>query len=371
MEQRLWSSTHTFLALILSLPIAIACSSTTEDSERGGGTPSGSPLAQQMAAIGQLGDNFVGQNQEAYEGLAHAAEYVATAFETPGATAALRAKAQDGCLPSEYLGTTWEFDSVSSRYMATNFPGGPSNGVRFLIYETSGGSVDVSCTGSLLSTVAVTVSVNVDGTEVLNLQASDAYFGFGTFGASLRGVLRNSDATEEIPFGVLGTGWINVDEQYGDNLSLDFDLGSETYATIMHNLYEDPSFGVSQEAHINVYRQQNFIQLFNYYADLMSMEGIDMSGGGIFYAEEPVGDGYNHFVNCFNGTMDDMMVSAADPSCASSYFEIDPTPLPAGDINAIQNATNALLGMFNAVGGVARVGARVGIAIAASQEQQF
>ena len=372
MEQRLWSPPRSYLALALALPVAIACGGSTGSTGGDGAQPQ-SPLGQQMAQIGDLGDEFLKQNQEAYDGLAHLAEHVATAFETPGASPALRTKggAQQGCLPSELTGTTMAFDSPSSRYVPTSFPGAPTDGVRFLIYDgtpTDVGSVDVSCTG-LFPNVNVTVIVTVDSVVVLNLLVSNAFFAPDSFSATLSGFLSNSDGSNRIEFGQLG-GFISLNP-FDNTKSLDFNIGDGTFAMISHSMQPDMGSGTFASASLNVYREMSFMRLFDYWADLQSMDDGILSGGGLFTADPPLGDGYNLFVNCFRGTIDNMVVSAAGPSCASEYFEIDPTPLPPGDIAAIQDAADALFGMFNVVAGVAEVGGNVGIAIADSQLGQF
>jgi len=368
MRKRLSSASFAYLTSILALSAAIACGGDGD----GTSTPD-SPLGQQMAEIGDLGDEFVGQNAGEYEGVAYAAQYVATAFETSGA-AALSRKGGGGatCFGQDLAGTTFDFDAPSGKYVSTQIPGGPPGGVRFLIYrpqtDTEIGSVDVTCTG-IFPSVNVNVIVTANGVDILNLLASNAYFAPNSFGATVSGLLRNADGTDEVAFGSLGTGWISIDE-FSRTRSLDFEVGQETYATIMHNVSPDTGFGGYESANINVYRQQSdFIRLFDYRADLQSVDGGNLSGGGLFYAEPPAGDGFLYFVNCFDGTLDAMTVAGANASCASDYFELDPTPLPAGDIAAIQDATDALLSMFNVVSGVAEVGGTVGMAIAANQQQ--
>lgn len=372
MEQRLWSPPPMYLALALALPVAIACGDSG-DSGDGGGQP-GSPVGQQMAQIGDLGDEFVKQNEEAYAGLEHAAQYVATAFDSGGALPTTLAKGggQQGCLPAEYNGMTLEFDAPSSRYVPTEFPGAPADGVRFLIYETNNGTptendigtVDVSCTG-IFPSVNVSVIVTVDNVVIMNLLASNAFFAPGSFGAALSGFIGNASGTNQIQFGQFGS-FVSLGE-FDNSQNLDFNIGDGTVAFISHSSQPNSGFGGYESAFINVYREMNFVQLFSYSAELDNMGEGDMVGGASFYME----DGYNLFVNCFNGTVDDMVVSAADPSCAPDYFELDPTPLPAADIAAIQAASDALFGMFNAVSGVAQVGGRIGIAIAEGQVQQF
>jgi hypothetical protein len=369
MEPRLWSPPRTYIMLALALPVAIACGSSGD-----GGDQPKSPVGQQMGQIGDLGDEFVKQNAQAYAGLEHAAQYVATAFAGSGASPSVVDKGggEQGCLPAEYTGATLAFDSPSSSYVATTFPGAPSNGVRFLIYETNNGTatendigtVDVSCTG-IFPSVNVTVIVTVDDVVLLNLLASNAFFAPGSFGAGLSGFISNANGSNQIQFGQLG-GFISVTE-FDSSQTLDFDIGGGVFAFISHSKQLDAGFGGYESGFVNVYREMGFTRLFDYNANLDNMGEGDMVGGGLFYAE----DGFNFFVNCFKGTIDNMVVSAAGPSCAPEYFDIDPTPLPPGDIAAIQSASDALFGMFNAVAGVAEVGGQVGIAIAESQAQQF
>ena len=372
MEQRLWSPARTYLTLTLALPIAIACGSSGNGGGGGGAQPQ-SPVGQQMGQIGDLGDGFVTQNAQAYAGLEHAAQFVATAFAGPGASPAVVDKGgEQGCIPAEYTGTTLAFDAPSSSYVPTTFPGAPSNGVRFLIYETNNGTptendigtVDATCTGTFPD-VNVTVIVTVDNVVLLNLLASNAFFAPGSFGAGLSGFISNANGSSQIQFGQLG-GFISVSE-FDNTLTLDFNIGDGVFAFISHSKQADGEFGGYESGFVNVYREMGFTRLFDYNADLDNMGQGDMVGGGLFYAEE----GNNLFVNCFNGTIDNMVVSAADPSCAPEYFEIDPTPLPPGDIAAIQAASDALFGMFSAVRGVAEVGGQIGIAIAEGQLQEF
>lgn len=378
MERPSLHSTHTFLALTFALPIALACSSSGGD--EGGGDAPKSPLGQQMSQIAALGDAFVGQNEKTYDGVAYAAQYVATAFGSGGAPAALTAKGGGAasCFPGELLGVTYELDFETRSYVPSSLQGAPGDATRFMLYEvvggnassTSVGSVDVKCTG-LFPNVNVQVIVNSDGVEVLDLLASNAYFGPGSYGATLTGTLRNADGSEEIPIGAsyYGGGFINMDE-FSSGASLSFELQQGVFAYVDHSISVDMGFGGSSYATLSVFQERDFVRAFDFNSMLIGTDG-PLTGPGIFRAEEPLGDGYNYFVNCFEGSIDQMLVTAADSSCLNEYYELDPTPIPGPDLDAIQEGADAVLGMYNAVIAVAEVGGAIGMSIAASQFEQF
>jgi hypothetical protein len=326
-----------------------------------------------MAEIGDLGDEFIGQNQAVYEGLDVVAEHAATAFETSGVSGALRSKGagQSGCFPAALVGTTFAFEAPTGTYVSTQIPGGPPDGVRFLIYEVNGGAptendigtVDVTCTGALPS-VNVNVIVTSDEVVLLNLLASNAYFAADSFNATqLSGFLSNADGTDQVPF---SNGTIGIYTS-GLNEFLEFEVGENTYAQITHSALMDTGSGATETAFVNVFRNSSsFDRLFDYSANLAGMPG-NLSGGGTFYAAPPVGDYSIAFVNCFEGSLEEMTVSAADPACLLDQEGYEPFPLSEGDLNAIQDAADALFSMFNAVMGVASTGGEIGMAIAASQ----
>jgi hypothetical protein len=96
----------------------------------------------------------------------------------------------------------------------------------------------------------------------------------------------------------------------------------------------------------------------------------DVSGGSIFCARPPLADGFNYFVNCFDGSIADMVVSQAQEACNYGFFGSPPTQVSGGVLNDIQAGTNALLGMHNTVISVAEAGAEVALQLAAAQQQQ-
>ena len=94
-----------------------------------------------------------------------------------------------------------------------------------------------------------------------------------------------------------------------------------------------------------------------------------VSGGSIFCARPPLADGYNYFVNCFDGSIDDMVVSQAQESC-NTIFGGGPTTVSGAVLEDIQEGTNALLGMHKTVISVANAGAQVALQLAAAAQQQ-
>jgi len=81
-------------------------------------------------------------------------------------------------------------------------------------------------------------------------------------------------------------------------------------------------------------------------------------------------DGFNYFVNCFDGSIADMVVSQAQEACNYGFFGSPPTQVSGGVLSDIQAGTNALLGMHNTVIAVAEAGAEVAMQLAAAQQQQ-
>lgn len=95
----------------------------------------------------------------------------------------------------------------------------------------------------------------------------------------------------------------------------------------------------------------------------------DVSGGSIFCARPPLFDGFNYFVNCFDGSISNMVVSQAQETCNFGFFADPPTQVSQGLLNQIQDGTNALLGMHNTVISVAEAGAEVALQLAAAAQQ--
>jgi hypothetical protein len=109
---------------------------------------------------------------------------------------------------------------------------------------------------------------------LLNLLASNAYFGVDTFTATLSGFLSNADGTDQIPFGLSG-GSINMT---AFNLAefLDFEVGENTYAQITHSMQADTGSGATEAAFVNVFRNSStgsFERLFDYTASLAGTPG--------------------------------------------------------------------------------------------------
>lgn len=344
-----------------------------------------------MALLGNLGDEFVGQNQGAYDGVAHAAGLVATAFSGAAASTASTLKGgADNCLPEGFVGVTHELDAQTNTFSSTDIPGAPQDAARFNIYETNNGTstgtvlgtLDVRCSG-VPPAINIGVAVTVDGVVLLDILASNLSFGPGFFSGSVSGFLSTADGSDQISFGnpsnAFGGAFVSVSEdEFSSSVSrnIDFDIGDGILAQIEHNASSGEGFPPSEYGAIHVV-DQNFsfdveavCQSFDFRVDLQNM-GSGLQGPGIFCAPPPIADGYNYHVACFDGSFDDLNVSAADTACATNYFSGDATQVGQPVLDQIQRATDGLLGMSNAVFGGVQAGGEFAMALAESMQQQF
>ena len=268
---------------------------------------------------------------------------------------------------------------VQSETFTPTDPRGPSDAVQFVLLsdpQTEVGYANLTCQGVLpAGPVNLNVTVNLaDGTQVMNLSASNARLTLpSSFSATLGGTLSSSTG-ETIQFGAFGFeggSSISVDEFFSSSSTaflLD-DLGttlsvsqqvSEGFESIMFNVEGTPIFEPDSSC----------FNTFAYNGSAMGTPG-SVSGGGYFCAEPPLGDGFAYFINCFDGSIDDLVVSVATMECMEGIFEGDPTNI-GGALGQVQDGTDAGTGMHNTVIGVATgVGeAALKIAEALAQQQQ-
>ncbi|MDH3729201.1 MAG: hypothetical protein OER77_16845, partial [Myxococcales bacterium] len=255
-----------------------------------------------------------------------------------------------------------------------------ASAVQFVLLSGPGteeGYVNVTCAGLLPSPV-VTISVNTTGNvEVLSLTASVTnIFPPSSLNASLAGVLRNT-AGDEVPFGAFGFeggSSIGLDD-FSRFASTAFLVSDTVTASVQQSVTTDPSFA-SENIGIIVQDAPNFDPMgicpsnFLYNGSMMGDPG-NVSGGAFFCAAPPLGDDFNRFVNCFDGSIADMVVSVAEERCMANIFEGDPTILSPAGLAQIQEGSDALLSMHNTVIAVAEAGAEVALQLAAAQQQQF
>ena len=97
----------------------------------------------------------------------------------------------------------------------------------------------------------------------------------------------------------------------------------------------------------------------------------DVSGGAFFCAAPPLADGFGYFVNCYDGSIDNLVVSAAMVSCMEGIFEGDPTQVGGAVLQDIQDGTDAILSMHNTIISVAEAGGQVALELAQAAQQQF
>ncbi|NNE17193.1 MAG: hypothetical protein HKN10_01830 [Myxococcales bacterium] len=363
--------------LVAALSIAVACSSG--DDEGGGGE--GSAVGQQMSELGDLGAQFIEANQATYDTLAQSSELIGAAF-AGGVSAPSTALKQAGCLPVELAGQTLLVDVQSNTFTPTD-PRGPSDAVQFVLLsdpQTEVGYVNLTCSGVLPSAITVNITVNTtDGTEVLALTASNISVSPpSSFSASLTGTLSSSggDSVQFGSFGFEGGSSVFVDE-FNRFTSSAFLVGDGITASVSQDATSDPSFA-SENIRLNVQGAPNFDpesicpSSFFYSGSMMGTPG-DVSGGAFFCAPPPLADGFNYFVNCFDGSIEDMVVSAATAACIdmAGIFEGEPTQVGGAVLQDIRDGTNALLGMHNTVIAVAEAGGEVALKLAEAAQQQF
>jgi hypothetical protein len=242
------------------------------------------------------------------------------------------------------------------------------------------GYVNLTCAGVLPSAITVNISVNtMNEVEVLNLTASNlSVFPPTSFSAFLAGTLRSSSGEEEVSFGAFGfegNSSLYLDE-FSRSASTAYQVGPTVTAFVSQNVTTDPSF-MSEDIFMVVaggppaFDFEEFVcpNDLRFEGHMMGTPG-DVSGGSIFCARPPLADGFNYFVNCFDGSIADMVVSQAQEACNYGFFGSPPTQVSGGVLSDIQAGTNALLGMHNTVISVAEVGAEVALQLAAAQQQQ-
>lgn len=360
-----------------AVTLAFACASEDEPGDGGGLDQA---LGGQMSELGELGTQFIEANRTTYDTLGQATELIGDAFEAGLPVPSVVPK-QSECLPPELEGQTLLVDVQTGVFTPTD-PRGPSDAVQFVLLsdpQTEEGYVNITCTGALSSLTGVTISVNTTaGVEVLSLTATNISVFPPSFSAILSGTLRSSSGEDEVPFGTFGF-------EGGSSLFLDelstfastaYQVAPTVTAFVEQTVTTDPSFA-SENIRMLVAGPPAFgFDEFVCQNDLR-FEGFtmgtpgDVSGGSIFCARPPLADGFNYFVNCFDGSISDMVVSQAQEACNFGFFGDPPTQISQGLLNQIQTGTNALLGMHNTVIAVAEAGAEVALALAAAAQQQF
>jgi len=359
-ESRLW-------VVAGALLIVAACSSDDE----GSGGPAGA-VGAPMNDIGELGNELVEENRETYDTLDQAAELIGQAFAGGVPTASIVTK-QAGCIPAELAGQTLLVDVQSDTFTPTD-PRGPSDAVQFVLLsdpQTEVGYANLTCQGSLPSAINVNITVNLtDDTEVLDLTASNvSVFPPSSFGAQLSGTLSSRDG-ESVPFGAFGfEGGSSVFlDEFSSSASTAFLIDDNAIASVKQDVFLDPSFP-SEDITILLEDGRDFESFncpaaFNYRAQ-MSGTPSSVTGGGVFCARPPVGDDFAYHVNCTDGSIDNLVVSAATLACQQNAgFEGEATQLPGSVLDQIQDGTDAIVGMHNTVISVARAGAEVALQLA-------
>ena len=368
LDSRLW-------VVIGALAIAAACSSSSDDGGESRG-PAGS-VGVPMSELGDLGSEFIEENQATYDTIEEASDLIGAAFAggIPAASAALK---QAGCLPAELAGQTLLVDVQSETFTPT-VPRGPAEAVQIVLLsdpQTEVGYANITCQGVFPSSISVNVTVNLnDGTEVLNLTASNIFVSPpATFQAMLSGTLSSSSGNT-VDFGAVGFegGSALFTDEFSTSASTAFLIDAITVADVNQNVFIDPSFA-SEDISILLEQGRDFDFNFNcesavdYEARMFGTPG-NVSGGGIFCARPPIGDDFRYHVNCTEGSIDDLVVSRATLECQENAgFFGDATQLPDSVLQEIQDGTDALIGMHRAVIGVARAGAAVALQLAASQQ---
>lgn len=368
----------TVLGSILVLPLAIACSSSDGDAEpgtggRNGGPPAQTPVGQELEALAQVADQVIGSNEEAYEGLAFATEALESVFGAQLPTASL--KQNGGCIPPELQDSTFEYDPPSQTYGSMQVPGAPPGGLRIFIYDVSSGSpdvtsnigyLDVTCSGALPNFNMI-ATLNVNSVDVLSVSANVNIFDSSSYQVTVSGFLADSTATQRIDFDPVQSGgsFSGFETSFTSNFGVEFLVGARTYAVLTRFLSVDtlePSFN-QEDLLINVRKEGDSefsIYDFEFMALVGATGGGTLSGPGTFFLlPELGGGGGSDAVACFEGTFENMNVSAATESCALGYEII---PLPPEDIAAIERAYQGLQGMYSGVEGVTTTAARIALA---------
>ena len=354
--------------VIGALVTLAGCSSSDE----GGGGPAAA-VATPMSEISAVGDELIEENAETYDTLGQASDLIGQAFAS-GAPSSSVASKQAGCIPPELSGQTLLVDVQSDTFTPAD-PRGPSDAVQFVLLsdpQTEVGYANVTCQGTPPSAISVNVSVNLnDGTEVLNLTASNIFLQPPSgVSAQLAGTLSSRDG-DAVPFGMFG---FNGQSAYSVDQSSSFAstaflIDETAVATVDQEFFDDPSFP-SETITLAVEDGRDFDATFNCpaafnYEARMSGTPGNVDGGGIFCARPPVGDDFAYHVNCVGGSIDNLVVRAATLECQeNAFFEGEATQVGGGTLQQIQDGTDALVGMHNTVISVARAGGEVALQLA-------
>jgi hypothetical protein len=382
------------LGLVLALPLAVACGSDSQagDGGNGGGNgraPAQTPLGQELEGIAELGDEIIGQNAEAYEGLDFAADALESLFGAQAASAALSSKqvGGPGCIPPQLQNATFVYDPPSQTYTSMQIPGGPEGGVRVLIYDVSGGApntdnnignLDITCSGTF-PTFNVTANLNVNDDVVLNINGNLNIFDVSSYQVTVGGFLRTADGSQQINFGEESSGgsFSSFDTSSNSSFGVDFIVGEGVHGVLTRFLSVDPSFS-DENVLIKVFKEgvtpdpfgTVLFEDFAFDASLTPTGGGTLSGPGTFFLNPELGgSGGIDQVACLEGTFDNMSVTPASESCQMFSEGYDLVPLPQTDLDAMERAYEALQGMYSAVEGVTSAGASIALSAAAQTFQ--
>ena len=210
-------------ALALAMSLAAAACSDIEEALNGPDDFPETEMGTLAVAMGDVLDDYFAANAEGFESLEALGPQFTTGFSivplvgTPakasvgpeGMQALMRlAQLSPQSIPSEALGTTYEYNTSSSQYEASERTGAPVNGVRFILYEVSGSSpvtplneigyVDVALSSGP-PTVALTIDLVIDDVTVLHLAPSGSVLP-DAVNLTIPGYVRTPTGSDQLDF---------------------------------------------------------------------------------------------------------------------------------------------------------------------------
>jgi hypothetical protein len=211
-------------------------------------------------------------------------------------------------------------------------------------------------------------TLNVDSVDVLNVNATANFNANGYFLTLSNGFLRDATGSQQIDlFPEAGAGQYSASGTgFNSSFSVSFVIGERTSAVLGRQLTVDnvdASFN-AEHVFIDVFKEgdsQFSVYDWEFTAfDIGGSPGGTLSGLGTFFLlPELGGGGGNDAVVCFDGTFENMNVSAATEACAPGFVIL---PLPGGDVDAIERGYHGLQRMYAAVEGVTTTAASIGLA---------